>query len=209
MAVSFTSRELSKKYDQFARWFDWVESVLDLLGVSTLRRQLMKRASGRVLEVSVGTGKNLHYYPGGCQIVAVDLSREMLALAQTRATRLGASVPFLLADAEALPFSARNFDTVVSSLSTCTFSNPVTALEEMARVCRTDGKIVLLEHGRSNREWLGRWQDKRADRIAKQLACHWNRETLELVRQAGLKIHNSRRVFFGVFHQIEAAPGPV
>jgi methyltransferase OMS1 len=85
----------------------------------------------------------------------------------------------------------------------------VTALEEMARVCRTDGKIVLLEHGRSNREWLGRWQDKRADRHAKQLGCHWNRETLELVRQAGLKVQNSRRVFFGVFHQIEAVPGPV
>ena len=209
MAVNFTSRELSKKYDQFARWYDWVEGVLDLLGVSSLRRQLLQRASGRVLEVSIGTGKNLHYYPGGCQIVAVDLSREMLALAPTRATRLRASVPFLLADAEALPFSARNFDTVVSSLSTCTFPNPVTALEEMARVCRTDGKVVLLEHGRSNREWLGRWQDKRAEGHAKQLGCHWNRETLELVRQAGLKVQNSRRVFFGVFHQIEAVPGPV
>ena len=207
--IQFTSQELSRKYDRFASWYDWVEGVLDLLGVSSLRRQLLLRASGRVLEFSVGTGKNLHYYPDGCQIVAVDLSREMLALAQTRATRLRASVPFLLADAEALPFSARNFDTVVSSLSTCTFPNPVTALEEMARVCRTDGKIVLLEHGRSNREWLGRWQDKRADRHAKQLGCHWNRETLELVRQAGLKVQNSRRVFFGVFHQIEAVPGPV
>jgi hypothetical protein len=58
-------------------------------------------------------------------------------------------------------------------------------------------------------EWLGRWQTKLADRHAMQLGCHWNRETLELVRQAGLKVHNSRRVFFGVFHQIEAVPGPV
>jgi hypothetical protein len=64
-----------------------------------------------------------------------------------------------------------------------------------------------LEHGRSDREWLGRWQDRRADRHAKQLGCHWNRKPLELVQKAGLKINNSRRVFFGVFHTIDAEPG--
>ena len=77
------------------------------------------------------------------------------------------------------------------------------------RVCRADGRVLLLEHGRSNREWLARWQDRHADQFAKPLGCHWNREPLELVRQAGLKVNNSRRVFFGVFHRIEAAPGPV
>jgi ubiquinone/menaquinone biosynthesis C-methylase UbiE len=169
---------------------------------------VLRQASRRVLEVAVGTGKNLPYYPTGCEIIAVDLSREMLAIAQTRATRLQMNVSFLLADAEALPFSDASFDTVVSSLSTCTFPNPVAALAEIARVCRSDGKILLLEHGRSNREWLGRWQDRHADQFAKPLGCHWNREPLELVQQAGLKVDNSRRVFFGVFHQIEAAPEP-
>jgi methyltransferase OMS1, mitochondrial len=77
----------------------------------------------------------------------------------------------------------------------------------MARVCRTNGRVLLLEHGRSDREWLGRWQDSLAEPFAKQLGCHWNREPLELVRKAGLKINNSRRVFFGVFHTIEAEPG--
>jgi hypothetical protein len=79
----------------------------------------------------------------------------------------------------------------------------------MARVCRTDGRVLLLEHGRSDREWLGRWQDRREDSFAKQLGCHWNRKPLDLVRKAGLKINNSRRVFFGIFHHIEAVPGPV
>ena len=209
MAINLNSNEISEKYNRFARWYDLVEGVPDLLGVRLLRRRLLRRASGRALEVAVGTGKNLRYYSPGCRITAVDVSIEMLKVARQRAASLSVDISFLLADAEALPFSARNFDTVVSSLSTCTFPNPVTALEEMARVCRTDGKIVLLEHGRSDREWLGRWQDRRDDRHAKQLGCHWNRETLELVRQAGLKVQNSRRVFFGVFHQIEAVPGPI
>jgi ubiquinone/menaquinone biosynthesis C-methylase UbiE len=207
--VHFTSRELSEKYDRFARWYDLVEGIPDVLGVRKLRRRLLRPASGNVLEVAVGTGKNLRYYPRGCRIIAVDVSRQMLNVARQRAAKLSMDVSFSLADAAALPFSDKSFDTVVSSLTTCTFPNPVAALREMARVCRTDGRVLLLEHGRSDREWLGRWQDRREDSFAKQLGCHWNRKPLDLVRKAGLKINNSRRVFFGIFHHIEAVPGPV
>ena len=209
MAINLNSNEISEKYNRFARWYDLVEGVPNLLGVRLLRRRLLRRASGRVLEVAVGTGKNLRYYSAGCRITTVDVSIEMLKVARQRAASLSVDISFSLADAEALPFADQSFDTVVFSLSTCTFPNPVAVLREMARVCKPAGRILLLEHGRSDREWLGRWQDRRDDRHAKQLGCHWNRETLELVRQAGLKIHNSRRVFFGVFHQIEAVPGPV
>jgi ubiquinone/menaquinone biosynthesis C-methylase UbiE len=131
----------------------------------------------------------------------------MLKVARNRAAKLSMRVSFLVADAEALPFADKSFDTVVSSLSTCTFPNPVAALEDMARVCRTSGKILLLEHGRSDRGWLGRWQDHHADKFAKPFGCHWNREPLELTKSAGLKIIRSHRSFFGVFHRIEAEPG--
>src|SRR4030095_4218896 len=205
--VHFTSREISEKYDRFARWYDLVEEIPNVLGVRKLRRGVLQRASGKVLEVAVGTGKNLPYYPRRCRIIAMDVSREMLNVAMQRAAKLSMDVSFSLADAAALPFPDRSFDTVVSSLSTCTFPEAVIALREMARVCRREGRVLLLEHGRSNREWLGRWQDRREDSFAKQLGCHWNRESLELVREAGLKINNSRRVFFGVFHTIDAEPG--
>jgi ubiquinone/menaquinone biosynthesis C-methylase UbiE len=206
--VLLTSQEISRKYDSFARWYDLVEGVPDLLGVRKLRQSLLRRASGRVLEVAVGTGKNLPYYPRGCRIIAVDLSREMLKVARKRVAKLSLDVSFLQADAEVLPFRDKGFDAVVSSLTTCTFPNPVIALREMARVCRTGGKILLLEHGRSDREWLGRWQDRRDERHSKQLGCHWNRRTPDLVREAGLKGSKARRSFFGIFHQIEAEPGP-
>ena len=201
-----TPQEISDKYNRFAHWYDVAEGVPDLLGIRKLRQRVLRQASGRVLEVAVGTGKNLRYYPRGCRIIAMDLSREMLTIAQKRASRLQMNVSFLLADAEALPFSDASFDTVVSSLSTCTFPDPVAALAEMARVCRADGKILLLEHGRSNRAWLGRWQDRHADQFAKPLGCHWNREPLELAKDAHLKVIGARRNFFGVFHRIEAKP---
>jgi ubiquinone/menaquinone biosynthesis C-methylase UbiE len=209
MAVDFTSQEISQKYDRFARWYDWLEGIPDVLGLSRLRRRLLKRASGKVLEVAVGTGKNLQFYPSDCQITALDVSNEMLNVARRRAAMLSMDVYFLLGDAETLPFPDKSFDTVVSSLSTCTFPNPVAALREMRRVCKPEGKILLLEHGRSDSEWLGRFQDRTADRLAKQLGCHWNRESLELVRKARLKVVETQRVFFGIFHQIEAVPGPV
>jgi ubiquinone/menaquinone biosynthesis C-methylase UbiE len=204
-----SQREISQKYDRFARWYDWVEGIPELLGVNRLRQRMLQRASGRVLEVAIGTGRNLPYYPHGCRIISADASKQMLAIAQRRAARLQLGVSFLLANAEALPFPDGTFDTVVSSLSTCTFPDPVAALKEMARVCRPTGKILLLEHGRSDREWLGRFQDRTAERHAKQLGCHWNRNSLDLVRRAGLKVDKAKRVFFGIFNQIEATPGPV
>ena len=76
----------------------------------------------------------------------------------------------------------------------------------MGRVCRTDGKILLLEHGRSQREPIGRWQYRHEDSFAKRLGCHWNRHPLELARQANLRVIVAQRTFFGIFHVIEAAP---
>ncbi|MGH7927116.1 MAG: class I SAM-dependent methyltransferase [Candidatus Binatia bacterium] len=201
-----TSRELADKYDRFACWYDWVEGIPDVLGIRVLRRRLVREARGRVLEVAVGTGKNLRYYPRESRIVAVDLSKEMLKIAQMRAGKLSMKVSLLLADAAALPFADESFDAVVSSLSTCTFPDPVAALREMARVCRPTGKVLLIEHGRSDREWLGRWQDRHAVEFAKPLGCHWNREPLDILKQAGLKVVTAQRNFFGVFHQIEAVP---
>ncbi len=207
MSVAFSSQEIAEKYDRAARWYDWLEGVLNLLGLRSLRRKLLQHASGKVLEVAVGTGKNLTYYPRDYRIIALDLSIEMLKVARRRAAVLSRPVFFLVANAEALPFADRSFDTVVSSLSTCTFPHPVAALQETARVCRAAGKALLLEHGRSDRAKLGRWQDRHADQFAKPLGCHWNREPLELAKDAGLNVVRAQRSFFGILYRIEAKPG--
>lgn len=206
MAVSLTAQEIARKYDHFARWYDAVEGVPDLLGVRMLRRKLLARASGKILEVAAGTGKNFRFYPPASDLTAVDFSAAMLDRARRRAGRLGLKAKLFLADAEALPFPGRSFDTVVSTLTTCTFPDPLAALAEMGRVCRPDGCILLLDHGRSDRAWLARWQDRRDEPHAKQFGCHWNRDSLQLARQAGLKIIEAHRTFFGIFHVIEAKP---
>ena len=204
--MTLSSRDIAAKYDGFAPWYDWLESIPNLLGLGRLRRGLLRQASGKVLEVAAGTGKNLNYYPSGVQIIALDLSREMLKVARKKAAKRSAPVTYLVADADALPFRDNSFDTVVSSLSTCTFPNPVVALQQIKQVCRPQGKVLLLEHGRSDRESLGRWQDRHAEQFAKPLGCHWNREPLNMACKAGLKIDTARRFFFGIFHQLKLYP---
>ena len=76
-----TQREISQKYERFARWYDWVEGVPEVLGVNRLRQRVMQRASGKVLEVAIGTGKNLAHYQSGSRIIGRDTSAEMLTIA--------------------------------------------------------------------------------------------------------------------------------
>ncbi|MFW6079739.1 MAG: class I SAM-dependent methyltransferase [Gemmatimonadota bacterium] len=200
-------REIRQKYDEAVRWYDLAEALPELLGVRRWRREVFGRAEGRVLEVACGTGKNFRWYADRADgIVAVDLSEGMLAKARERAQALGADVRFAVMDAELLALRDAAFDTVLSSLTTCTFTDPVRALREMSRVCRPDGRILLLEHGRSDREWIGRLQDRFAEGHYRRMACRWNREPHELVRESGLRPVERRRTFFGVFHIMELAP---
>lgn len=206
MGVDYTTAEIQARYDEFAKKYAVMERAQELLGVRRLRQGLLQQASGSVLEVACGTGANFSHYPQGCEITAIDASRAMVDIADRTAADRGVEIEFGLMDAETLAFPEKCFDTVVSSLTLCTFPDPIAALEEMQRVCREDGRILLLEHGRSSNRLIGRFQDVREDSHTKRLGCHWNREPLELVERAGLYPVTSRQTFFGVFHEIEALP---
>lgn len=204
MGNDFTTKEIKQKYDESAGKYALMERVQEVIGVRRLRRRLLRRASGDVLEVACGTGANFSHYPEGCAITAVDISPEMVEIAEQRAENLGLDIDFRLMDAEMLAFPDERFDTVVSTLTVCTFPDPIATLEEMERVCREDGRILLLEHGRSDNRLVGRFQDVREEAHAKQFGCHWNREPLELVEQAGLRPIATRQIFLGIFHEIVA-----
>lgn len=201
--------EIRRKYDDFASKYDKVDAVPELLGLKSLRKRLLAHAEGDVLEIAVGSGRNLAHYPPTCHLTAIDLSEGMMVIARAKAAKSGMAVDIHSMDAEHLSFPDNTFDTVVDTLSTCTFLDPVKVMREMARVCKPDGKILLLEHGRSNRNWIGRFQDWRVEKHAKQLSCVWNKEPHDMVLEAGLEVTSARRSFFGVFHSITAKPRPI
>ena len=191
--------DLQAKWDRASRWYDWGTALLELLVFRGLRRALLASVEGRVLEVAAGTGSNLAHYPDGARVTAVDLSPGMLQRARQR----GAD-DLCLMDAGRLAVADASFDTVVSTLGTCTFPDPVAALREMRRVCRPGGRILLLEHGRSDRPRFAAYQDRTAASHACHLGCWWNRDPLRSVRAAGLEPFTATRRLFGIVHVIEA-----
>jgi ubiquinone/menaquinone biosynthesis C-methylase UbiE len=200
--------ELQSVYDELATYYEkktWFDQTI--LGVARQRKQLMSQAHGKILDVACGTGLNFPMFPAIGEITAIDLSPRMLEIAQQKAVVLSLNVQGKVMDAQKLEFPDGSFDTVTSTLSTCTFPDPVQALREMKRVCRTEGLILLLEHGHSSMPWLANYQDRHVLHHYQQSAgCRWNQNPLDLVRAAGLKILNSKRFGLGIFHAIVATP---
>ena len=182
--------------------FDWLEQRL----TGRYRRRLFGDATGRVLDVACGTGANFPYLPPTVDLVGIDISPEMLEKAQDRLRALEVDGRLEVMDAQDLAFDDDSFDTVISSLSTCTFPDPIAALEEMDRVCKPDGRILLFEHGRSDVEPIARFQDWRADSHYQTAGCRWNQEPLELVLRAGLSVREASTHALGVVTLIDARP---
>jgi ubiquinone/menaquinone biosynthesis C-methylase UbiE len=148
---------------------------------------------------------NLPHYPESCEILATDLNPRMIDLARSRAQDLGLRADFDTMDAEALSSAEDSFDTVVECNSLCVFPDPLAALREMGRVCRREGRILLLEHGRSHHKLVGHLQDWEVQSHL-LLICEWNRSYEDLIRQAGLSIVSIERHALGVYYLIEAKP---
>lgn len=200
----YSAKEIKGKYDEYADNYDLLSSISNILVFGRLRRELLARANGRVLEVGFGTGANLKYYPKSCKITALDLSGKMIEIAKTKAYKLERKINFHIGDAENMPFDNNSFDSVIDTLCVCTYPNPVRALREMARVCKPNGKILLLEHGISDYSFVKRLQVWRENRHYGKLGCSLVRNPLEIAKEAGLEISEEKRNLFGIAYSIVA-----
>ncbi len=187
-----------------------------VMGINLLRRALLYfHAKGDVLEVGAGTGRNLGYYPGKSivrKIVLTDSSDKMLLKAKAKLKGMSTSererYEIVEADAENLHlFGDNSFDTIVDTFGLCSFDDPVKVLKELQRVCRPNGKILLLEHGRSKSyEGLSGYLDKHAERHAKNWGCVWNRDIDKIVQEAGLIREKLDTWHFGTTYYIVCKP---
>jgi ubiquinone/menaquinone biosynthesis C-methylase UbiE len=173
-------------------------------GTRRRRRRLIGQASGRVLEVGIGTGKNLEHYPPDTELSGLDVSPKMLARASRRAQRLGRPVVLETGDVAALPHASSTFDTVVATCVFCSVADPVTGLRELARVTKPDGRILLLEHVRPRNPFLGRLADLATAVTRRLFGFRANRHTEENVVASGLHLVEVRRE--GVWREMIARP---
>jgi ubiquinone/menaquinone biosynthesis C-methylase UbiE len=200
-----SNEDVRKTYREQAATMARLDPLNGLL-TGRYRRRLFGTASGRVLDVACGVGTNERYLPEDCAYVGVDISPDMLAKARERLAGRRRAITLQKMDARDLDCPDDSFDTVISSLSTCTFPDPITALAEMGRVCRPDGRVLLLEHGRSSVGPIAQFQDWRADAHFRKHHCRWNQEPLEVIERSPLVAEDHSTAVLGVLTAIEARP---
>ncbi|HBT47393.1 MAG TPA: SAM-dependent methyltransferase [Peptococcaceae bacterium] len=175
---------IKKRYNRTAIFYDFMDRMIS----PRWRKLVWQEAHGRVLEVGVGTGANFPFYPPDCQVTAIDFSSRMLARARQKLHLARAPVTLLEMDVQQLDFPAASFDTVVATCVFCSVPDPVLGLQEVRRVCHPEGKIVLLEHVRSENMLLGPLMDFLNPLVVCLIGSNINRRTVENVKKAEIKI---------------------
>jgi ubiquinone/menaquinone biosynthesis C-methylase UbiE len=192
-----------------------LSTVYDLMeGLSEKRyfpwhKQLWELVKGtEILEVGVGTGKNMPFYPSGVKMTAIDLTPGMLERAHMRAAALRLHIALKIGDVQALEFPDSTFDAVVATCVFCSVPNPVLGFTELGRVLKPNGKIYLLEHMRIQTEPFGKLMDAINPLIVRMMGANINRRTLDNIHKAGLKIETVQDLAMGgMFKMIVAQKG--
>ncbi len=193
---------MRRRYDRNARFFDRMDRMVQ----DSWREQAVADARGKVLEVGVGTGKNLPFYRPEVtsEVVGIDLSSGMLARSRDKVCKV--PLTLLEMDAERMDFADHTFDTVVATCVFCTVPDPVQGLREVRRVCRPEGRIFLLEHVRIDRPVAG-WLMDMLDPVAVGLiGTHINRRTVENATLAGLAVDRVEKLRGDLVLLIQARP---
>jgi len=167
-------------------------------------RWLCGRAEGETLEVGIGRGRTLPFYPRDVHLTGIDLSGVALAVARRRADALGLHATLREGDASALPYPNCHFDTVVFSFVLCTIPDDRRAVAEAVRVLRPGGRLLLVEHVRSPNP-IVRFLERLLEPIEiRRMADHLLREPLEHVLAEGLELETVERAWFGVVERLAA-----
>ncbi|QJD30399.1 class I SAM-dependent methyltransferase [Methylococcus geothermalis] len=193
--VSDTTDTVRHRYDRIAPFFDLIEGIMEAMWFAPWRRRVWSLVEGeRILEVGVGTGKNLAFHPVGQVVTAVDFSEKMLRRARRRAIRLGVQTDLELMDVQALKFADGEFETVVGTFVFCSVPDPIRGLGELRRVLKPGGKLVLLEHVRSDSEAAGRVMDLLDPWVSRLVGAHINRRTVANVEASGFRLERVERL---------------
>lgn len=201
--------QVRRFYDRAAPRYDAAIRVFEALLFKGGRAWVCSRARGDVLEIALGTGRNLPCYPPGVRLAGVELSHAMLGIARERAARSGVPVRLQRGDAQCLALRDASVDTVVCTLGLCTIPEERRALAEAARVLRPGGQLLLLEHVRSPLKAV-----RLGQRLLEPLSLclggdHLLRDPLDHLGEAGFLVEEVERSRWGLVERVAASRGPV
>ena len=194
-----------RRYDRLAVIYDALEAPMERLRFSSWRAKLRDRIiGGRALEVGVGTGKNLPFYPDHVLVTAIDFSPRMLKRAGNKAETLGIDVELLEMDVQDLAFPNHTFETVFATFVFCSVPDPQRGLQELRRVCKPGGRLLLLEHMRPENRFLGCAFDLLNPMVVRMMGANINRRTMANIRRAGWHVLVEEHLSSDIVRWIEA-----
>lgn len=206
ITIDIRATELTRRrYQRLSFFYDAMETLAERR-YHPWREQLWSRIrSGSVLEIGVGTGKNMPYYPKNVRMAAIDLTPGMLARAQKRAAELKLDVDLRLGDVQALGFPEASFENVVATFVFCSVPDAVLGLLEVRRVLKPGGRLYLLEHMRASNPNLGLVMDALNPLVVRMTGANINRRTVNNVYTAGFgRVEVTDLAVGGIFKQIIA-----
>jgi ubiquinone/menaquinone biosynthesis C-methylase UbiE len=191
-------------YDKTASGYNRQISFFERILFGGGRRWVCSQAEGDVLEIAVGTGRNLRHYPEGVHLTGIELSPEMLELARREAAEVAREADLRIGNAESLEFGDESFDTVTCTLSLCTIPDDRAAVQEMWRVLRPGGRLLLMEHVRSPVRPVRIGQRALEPLMLRFEHDHLLREPLEHVRAVGFSVEQLERSKAGIVERLAA-----
>jgi len=198
---------IRRRYDRNAFIFDLMEWPVERLRFNGWRCRLTEKIQGpRALEVGVGTGKNMPYYPPGVSVAAIDFSPRMIARARQRARSNGTPVDLQQMDVQQLDFADATFDTVFATFVFCSVPDPVKGLNELRRVCKPEGRLLLLEHMRPENPLLSTIFDHFNFIAVGLTGANINRRTVNNVKKSGWRLTKIENLASDIVRWIEAVP---
>jgi ubiquinone/menaquinone biosynthesis C-methylase UbiE len=198
------TKHVRRFYDTIADRYDEYVGYTERLLLGDGRQWVCSRASGDVLEIGVGTGQNLPYYPEDVRLTGVDLTAAMLDVARRRAASLGREVDLRVGDAQALDLPDGSFDTVVTTLMLSAVPDIRQAVEEVRRVLRAGGRFLLLDFVRSPFRPVRLIQRLLNPCFVRRYAFHLLREPLDQLTAEGFIIDRLERSKWGVVERVAA-----
>ncbi len=204
------NNKIKKRYDRVAPVYDSLEYLMEKGKMGDWRQNLWQRVEDkidkdnlRLLEAGVGSGKNIEYYPDNIEIYAIDFSPKMIQEAEKKAKKYNREVKLLEMDIQDLNFEDNNFDLIVTSCVFCSVPDPVKGLKELKRVLKKDGRIIMLEHMRSQNELVGKLMDLFNWVSLYTWGANINRKTIENIEKAGLKLVEVNDLMSDIVKEIE------
>jgi ubiquinone/menaquinone biosynthesis C-methylase UbiE len=198
--------QTQNKWDRASRTYDFFAAVDDKR-LGSEKQKLLAKARCKTLHVAAGTGNDFKFFPVGMDIVSIDISPKMLERAKIKAAAYKGSIELREADVHNLDYPEATFDTVTTVFTFCSVPNPIAGLQELHRVLKPGGQILMLEHVRSTAIGpIGIMMDLMTQ-LTRQFGPELNRDTVGNVQKAGFRLRRVENAYLDIVKMIEAVKG--